>query len=122
MSRGMNDVFVTDNGFRPSGPRFDEFGPGGVPPDRSGFGLRYCHSDSLDTFFHPLIHMRDQERDFSLQYQCNIKQTSDESEEKNKLKDYKLIQHQILWTDIKRIERQVVRITYVILEVKGLSL
>ena len=60
MSRGMNDVFVTDNGFRPSGPRFEEFGPGGVPPDRSGFGLRYCHSDSLDTFFHPLIHMRDQ--------------------------------------------------------------
>ena len=42
--------------------------------------------------------------------------------EKNQLKDYKLIQHQILWTDIKRIERQTVRITYVILEVKGLSL
>ena len=62
MSRGMNDVFVTDNGFRPSGPRFDEFGPSGVPPDRSGFGLRYCHSDSLDTFFHPLIHMRDQDK------------------------------------------------------------
>ena len=62
MSRGMNDVFVTDNGFRPSGPRFDEFGPGGVPPDRSGFGLRYCHSDSLETFFHPLIHMRDQDK------------------------------------------------------------
>ncbi|RMX59696.1 hypothetical protein pdam_00012050 [Pocillopora damicornis] len=49
MSRGMNDVFVTDNGFRPSGPRFDEFGPGGVPPDRSGFGLRY-HDDDYDQF------------------------------------------------------------------------
>ena len=92
MSRGMNDVFVTDNGFRPSGPRFDEFGPGGVPPDRSGFGLRYCHSDS----FSPSNSHERPRQDFSLQYQCNIKQTSDESQEKNKLKDYKLIQHQIL--------------------------
>jgi len=41
MSRGMNDVFVTDNGFRrPSGPRFDDFGGGGVPNDRVGFGSR----------------------------------------------------------------------------------
>ncbi|XP_078346401.1 eukaryotic translation initiation factor 4 gamma 2-like isoform X2 [Oculina patagonica] len=43
-SRGMNDVFVTDNGFRPSGPRFDEFGSGGVP-ERAGFGLRYNEDD-----------------------------------------------------------------------------
>lgn len=49
MSRGMNDVFVTDNGFRPSGPRFDEFGSGGVLPDRSGFGIRY-HDDDYDQF------------------------------------------------------------------------
>lgn len=41
MSRGMNDVFVTDNGFRrPSGPRFDDFGGSGVPNDRVGFGSR----------------------------------------------------------------------------------
>ena len=40
-SRGMNDVFVTDIGFRPSGPRFDEFGSGGMPTDRAAFGLRY---------------------------------------------------------------------------------
>lgn len=40
-SRGMNDVFVTDNGFRPTGPRFDEFGSGGLSSDRPGFGLRY---------------------------------------------------------------------------------
>lgn len=41
MSRGMNDVFVTDNGFRhPSGPRFDDFSGGGVPNDRVGFGSR----------------------------------------------------------------------------------
>lgn len=40
-SQGMNDVFVTDNGFRPSGPRFDEFGSGGMPADRPGFGSRY---------------------------------------------------------------------------------
>lgn len=43
-SRGMNDVFVTDNGFRPSGPRFEEFGSGhghgGMPTDRAGFGIR----------------------------------------------------------------------------------
>ena len=39
-SRGMNDVFVTDNGFRPSGPRFDEFGTAVMPTDRAGFGLR----------------------------------------------------------------------------------
>ena len=39
-SRGMNDVFVTDNGFRSSGPRYDDFSPGGMPTDRAGFGLR----------------------------------------------------------------------------------
>lgn len=39
-SRGMNDVFVTDNGFRPSGPRFDEFSTGAMPTDRRSFGLR----------------------------------------------------------------------------------
>lgn len=44
-SRGMNDVFVTDNGFRPSGPRFDEFGTGAMPTDRRSFGLRYDDED-----------------------------------------------------------------------------
>lgn len=44
-SRGMNDVFVTDNGFRPSGPRFDEFGSGGMAADRAAFGLRYDDED-----------------------------------------------------------------------------
>ena len=40
--------------------------------------------------------------EFSLQYQYNIKQTSDENEEKYQLGDYKLIQHQILQTNIIR--------------------
>ncbi|XP_073245237.1 eukaryotic translation initiation factor 4 gamma 2-like [Porites lutea] len=44
-SRGMNDVFVTDNGFRPSGPRFDEFSTGAMPTDRRSFGLRYDDED-----------------------------------------------------------------------------
>ena len=34
-------------------------------------------------------------QNFSLQYQNNIKQTSDENKEKYKLGDYKLIQYQI---------------------------
>ena len=96
MSRGMNDVFVTDNGFRPSGPRFDEFGPGGVPPDRSGFGLRYCHSDSLDTFFHPLIHMRDQDKISPYNINAISSRQVMRVKKKNQWKDYKLIQHQIL--------------------------
>lgn len=45
MSRGMNDVFVTDNGFRPSVPRYDNFSAGGMPNDRIGFGLRYDDED-----------------------------------------------------------------------------
>ena len=39
-SRGMNDVFVTDNSLCSAGSRYDEFGAGGMPPDRAGFGLR----------------------------------------------------------------------------------
>ena len=34
-------------------------------------------------------------QNFSLQNQCNIKQTSDENKEKYQLGDYKLIQYQI---------------------------
>ena len=34
-------------------------------------------------------------KNFSLQYQYNIKQTSDENREKYQLGDYKLIQYQI---------------------------
>ena len=40
--------------------------------------------------------------DFSLQYQYSIKQTSVENKEKYKLGDYKLIQSQILHTNITR--------------------
>lgn len=39
-SRGMNDVFVIDNGFRFLGLRFDDFSLGGMLIDRVGFGLR----------------------------------------------------------------------------------
>ena len=41
-------------------------------------------------------------QNFSLQYQYNIKQTSDESIEKYQLGDYKLIQYQVLQTNITR--------------------
>ena len=46
---------------------------------------------------------------FSLQYQYNIKQTSDENKVKYQLGDYKLIQYQILLTDITRTVCQTVR-------------
>ena len=60
-------------------------------------------------------------QNFSLQYQYNIKQTSDENIEKYKLGDYKLIQYQILQTDIMWTVWQTVRrITNKILGVKGL--
>ena len=48
-------------------------------------------------------------QNFSLQYQYNIKQTSDENKEKYKLADYQLIQNQILQTHIIRIVLQTVR-------------
>ena len=60
-------------------------------------------------------------QNFSLQYQYNIKQTSDKKREKYQLGDYKLIQYQILHTNIARIVWQTVRrITNEILGVKGL--
>ena len=66
--------------------------------------------------------MSDQERISLLQYQYNIKQTSDENKEKNQLGDYKLIQYQILQTNITRTVWQIVRrITYEILGIKGLK-
>ena len=56
----------------------------------------------------------------SIQYQYNIKQTSDENKEKYQLGDYKLIQYQILQTNITRTVWQIVRrITDEILGVKG---
>ena len=61
-------------------------------------------------------------QNFSLQYQYNIKQTSDENIEKYQLGDYKLIQYQILQTNVMRTVWQTVRrITNEILGVKGLS-
>ena len=61
-------------------------------------------------------------QNFSLQYQYNIKQTSDENKEKYQLGDYKLIQYQILQTNIRRTVWQTVRrITNEILGVKGLT-
>ena len=60
-------------------------------------------------------------QNFSLQYQYNIKQTSDENIEKYQLGDYKLIQYQILQTDIMWTVWQTVRrITNEILGVKWL--
>ena len=57
-----------------------------------------------------------------MQYQYNIKQTSDENKEKCQIGDYKLIQYQILQTKIRRTvwptER---RINNEILGVKGLN-
>ena len=51
----------------------------------------------------------------------NIKQKSDENKEKFQLGDYKLIQYQILQTNITRTVWQTIRrITNEILEVKGL--
>ena len=41
-------------------------------------------------------------QNFSLQYQNNIQQTSDENKEKYQLGDYKLTQYQILQTNITR--------------------
>ena len=52
--------------------------------------------------------MSDQDN-FSLQYQYNIKQTSDEKIEKYQLGDYILIQHQILQTNMIRTVRQTAR-------------
>ena len=61
-------------------------------------------------------------QNFSLQYQYNIKQTSDENKEKYQLGDYKLIQYQILQTNITRTVWETVRrITNEILGVKGLK-
>ena len=61
--------------------------------------------------------MNDQDRI----YPYNIKQTSDENEEKYQLGDYKLIQYQILQINITRVVRQTVRrTTSEILGVKGL--
>ena len=48
-------------------------------------------------------------QNFSLRYQYNIKQTSDENKEKYQLGDYKLIQYQILQTNITRTVWQTVR-------------
>ena len=62
-------------------------------------------------------------QNFSLQYQYNVKQTSDEKEEKYQLGDYKFIQSQILQTNITRTVWQTERrITNEILGVKGLIL
>ena len=59
---------------------------------------------------------------FSFQYQYNIKQTSDENKEKYQFEDYKLIQYQILQTNITRtVWKTVRRITNEILGVKGLN-
>ena len=61
-------------------------------------------------------------QNFFLQYQYNIKQTSDENKEKYQLGDYKIIQYQILHTNITRTVWEIVRrITNEILRVKGLN-
>ena len=62
-------------------------------------------------------------QNFSLQYQYNIKQTSDENKEKYQSGDYQLIQKQILQINIIRFVWQTERrITNEIWGVKGLTL
>ena len=61
-------------------------------------------------------------QNFSLQYQYNINKKSDENKEKDQLGGYKLIQYQILQTNISRtVQQKVRRITNKILGVKGLT-
>ena len=59
--------------------------------------------------FNPLNSHEWPRQNFSLQYQYNIKQTSDENKDKYQLGDYKLIQYQIRKTNITRTVRQTVR-------------
>ena len=59
-------------------------------------------------------------QNFSLQYQSNIKQISDENKEKYQFGDNQLIQYSILWTNIIRIVWLTVRrITNLVWELKG---
>ena len=61
-------------------------------------------------------------QNFSSQYQYNIKKISYENKERYQLGDYKLIQYQILQTNITREVRHTVRrVTNEILGVKGLK-
>ena len=61
-------------------------------------------------------------QNFSSQYQYNIKQISYENKERFQLGDYKLIQYQILQTNITRkVWQTVKRVTNEILGVKGLK-
>ena len=69
------------------------------------------HSQHNKTFKNSLPSQTDQtfqsnfewpRQNFSLQYQYNSKETSNENKEKYQLGDYKLIQYQILQTDITR--------------------
>ena len=59
----------------------------------------------MDINVNPLTPLSDQDRIYpynNIYYQYNIKQTSDEIKEKYQLGDYKLIQYQILQTNIIR--------------------
>ena len=63
--------------------------------------------------------MSDQDN-FSLQYQYNIKQISDEKKEKYQFGDNQLIQHSILWTNIITVVWLTVRrIKNLVWELKG---
>ena len=77
------------------------------------------HNSKVPNTLKPLTPVSDQDRlNFSLQYQYNIKQTSDENKEKYWSRTYKLIQYQILQTNITRTVWQTVeRITNTILGV-----
>ena len=58
----------------------------------------------------------------SVQYQYNIRLTSDENKEKYQTGDYKLIQYQILQSNITRtVEQTVRRVSNEISGVKGLG-
>ena len=76
------------------------------------------HINQEEEFFNTFFEWPRQ--NFSLQYQYNINQISDENKEKYQFEDNELIQYQILWTNITRIVWLTVRrITNLIWELKG---
>ena len=82
------------------------------PAAKSDFGV-------LKNSAEPLSSHRWPRQNFSLQYQYNIKQTSDENKEKYQVGDYRFIQYQILqnhkiwtvWKTVRRITDEILRVT-----------
>ena len=95
----------------------------GCPSLKQWIGSIIMHSNHQSKGGQPFNFHEWPWQNFSLHYQYNIKYTSDKNKEKYQLGDYKLIQSQILQTNIARTVWQTVgRITYEILGVKGLKM